>query len=325
MSDMEALERSCAQIWDMPDIMIEAIENPRRPFTAPLAKIVGETVTAHIDEGSVMLEVGAGSGYLKDLLPATHRGNLISSDYNPGNLRAGLGRRSLAAIACSAYELPLRDAAADCVLDLDAFDTLPSLDRAVAEAARALKPGGKFIHFQINIPSEDMLDHDYPDVVWLPQVGVTSRELIRHAAGVKREELLAALEAGTLPGAWDRLMRGIMEDTLQRHRTENDPQADTLIQIVNEITRELGLSQVLIPSIAEYFRAKLEKSAVAAGLTVLESGYKKESCPVDDGGLTEELVMGKILPQGSTRLVSEKTWRSASMMVFVAQKQEQVS
>lgn len=81
------LEAQLARIWDMPDVMVEHIEGPRRPFDGPLSKIVGKTFAQHIPEDVPILELGAGSGYLKEIMPDTHTGRLISTDYNIRNLQ----------------------------------------------------------------------------------------------------------------------------------------------------------------------------------------------------------------------------------------------
>jgi ubiquinone/menaquinone biosynthesis C-methylase UbiE len=262
--------------------------------------------------------LGAGSGYLKELMPTTHKDDLISSDYNPRNLQAGMERRTLTAIGASAYELPIRDASVEAVVDLDAFDTLPNFDKAFKEVERVLKPGGKFVHFQINCPSDDMLDHDFPSKVWLPQA--TPDDFMKRAAGVERDELVAALDGATMPGPWDKVMRSIIADPMYRHAIEGERSASDIIKIVDEITTELGVGRVLVPSIFDYFNNKLASSAAKAGLTIVESGFKQESALSPDGRSTD-LVLGHTKPRQSSRMVSGgQAWRAASMMVFVAQK-----
>ena len=322
-SKMSDLEQSCAQVWDMPEIMLDSVEQGRHPFTAPLSKIVGAAASRHIAPGATILEIGAGSGYLRDLLPVGHQQNLISTDYNYRNLRAGMTRRQLSALACSAYELPFKDKAVDCVVNLDAFDTLPSLDKAMAESMRVLKTGGKFMHFQVNRPSDDMLDYDYPDLTWLPHTKIRHHE--SSAVGVNRDELTHILNGAMIPESWRIMMQDLIGDKLSRLKMEDHEESDILIDIVDEITAEFGLSQTIIPSIQEYFRSKLEQSARNAGMAVVESAYIMESSamdqePDDDYGSCQ-LVLGRVSTRAHTGILSgEKVWRIASMMVFVAQK-----
>jgi SAM-dependent methyltransferase len=94
------------------------------------------------------LEIGAGTGYFSlNLLRAGIVGHATCTDISPGMLEAleaNAGRLGLDVdtVACDAAELPFEDASFDLVLGHAVLHHLPALDRAFAEFARVLRPGG---------------------------------------------------------------------------------------------------------------------------------------------------------------------------------------
>lgn len=160
-------ETQAAKIWDNPKGLTQ-VEEQRYPVERALSKIIGDAFRRYVPVGSLIFEGGAGLGYLKSLVPAEYQQRYFSSDYNVGNLREGLKRRSLTALAASVYELPIQDDSVDCLVNLDAYDTLPNLGRALEEVKRVLRPNGFFMHFQVNFPSDDTVESDYPDYIFFP-------------------------------------------------------------------------------------------------------------------------------------------------------------
>lgn len=94
-----------------------------------------------------VVEVGAGTGTLwaanRDRLPQQAR--LLLSDASPAMCRA-LTQLPIPAevLRCDAQRLPLRDAVADLFVADHMLYHVPNSDRALAEAARVLRPGGIF-------------------------------------------------------------------------------------------------------------------------------------------------------------------------------------
>jgi ubiquinone/menaquinone biosynthesis C-methylase UbiE len=94
------------------------------------------------------LEIGAGTGYFSlNLLQTGVVGEATCTDISPGML-ATLERNAAAlglaveTAACDATELPFADESFDLVLGHAVLHHLPDLDRAFAEFARVLRPGG---------------------------------------------------------------------------------------------------------------------------------------------------------------------------------------
>jgi ubiquinone/menaquinone biosynthesis C-methylase UbiE len=94
------------------------------------------------------LEIGAGTGYFSlNLLQTGVVGEATCTDISPGML-ATLERNAAAlgldveTTACDAAELPFADESFDLVLGHAVLHHLPDLDRAFAEFARVLRPGG---------------------------------------------------------------------------------------------------------------------------------------------------------------------------------------
>lgn len=307
-----------ARYWDNPEAMLARIEAPRIPYQEPLAKIAGQLITAHFTEGQTLVEIGAGTGYLKELIPAGYHDRLVSTEYNVRNLRAGMGRRPLNAVAASAYTLPFRDRSVDGVVDLDAFDTLPSLDGAFEEVKRVLRPDSKYIHFQALPPDLAMLERDFPDIVWLPYA--RRQHHVTGASGVDRNAFLAALRTTTMPKTHVKAVSTFMANSDVRPYMEDHPNADAYIDLTDELINQLDLDRIVIPSLLDYLKEKLDRSARHAGLTVIEAGHKQASRRAYSQAELGGLVLGRRLaPQKHTGQVSSDGWSVASMMVLVAQ------
>lgn len=93
-------------------------------------------------DGSVerVLDVGGGTGRAARALAIRDR---IVVDATPGMVRRVPA--DLEPVLASATQLPIADGAVDAVLIVDALHHLPAPDRALAEAARVLRPGGALV------------------------------------------------------------------------------------------------------------------------------------------------------------------------------------
>jgi ubiquinone/menaquinone biosynthesis C-methylase UbiE len=94
------------------------------------------------------LEVGAGTGYFSiNLLQAGVIGDVTATDISPGMLErlattASMLGLDVDTVPADAEKLPFDDGAFDLVLGHAVLHHLPSLDRALAEFHRVLRPGG---------------------------------------------------------------------------------------------------------------------------------------------------------------------------------------
>jgi ubiquinone/menaquinone biosynthesis C-methylase UbiE len=97
------------------------------------------------------LEIGAGTGYFTlNLMQAGVVREAVCTDISPGMLRTLEGNAARLGLAvetsaCDATELPFEDASFDLVLGHAVLHHLPFLDRAFAEFARVLRPGGTLL------------------------------------------------------------------------------------------------------------------------------------------------------------------------------------
>lgn len=92
-----------------------------------------------------VLDVGGGTGRAAKAIDAPDR---VVVDATPAMLRQvppGLDR-----VLASATDLPVADGAADAVVVVDALHHLPAHDRVLAEAHRALRPGGVLVVREFN-------------------------------------------------------------------------------------------------------------------------------------------------------------------------------
>ncbi|PSQ54950.1 methyltransferase type 11 [Halobacteriales archaeon SW_8_68_21] len=89
-----------------------------------------------------LLDVGGGSGRAAAALTGPE---ITVVDASIEMLSRARRARGLAGLAADAGRLPFGDASVDAVTVVDAFHHLPAHDAALAEAARALAPGGALV------------------------------------------------------------------------------------------------------------------------------------------------------------------------------------
>ncbi len=105
-------------------------------------------LAAAVPSGSRTLDLGCGDGYLLERLAA--RGHdparLVGLDVSSHELRAARARLpTVALLHARAQDLPLATASLDAVISHLAWTLMPDLERIVAELARVLAPGGRFV------------------------------------------------------------------------------------------------------------------------------------------------------------------------------------
>jgi SAM-dependent methyltransferase len=94
------------------------------------------------------LEVGYGAGaVLLALAPAVRELHGIDLDADPAPVNALLVQRGFSANLTqgSVYELPYDDASFDLVVCFSVFEHLHEFERGLAQVARVLRPGGRFL------------------------------------------------------------------------------------------------------------------------------------------------------------------------------------
>jgi SAM-dependent methyltransferase len=171
---------------------LDLLEERRAPYSALLARLVADTLAAFppAPDGPIV-ELGAGAGQLRAWLPPALAARAVHTDPSEPALRALAARAPEAATrVASAAALPFANGACGAVLALDVLDAVADEQAAVAEAARVLAPGGRFVHFLdmatllerpfaklaasglVPIPNVfgDPGDHEWPlDVLLLPR------------------------------------------------------------------------------------------------------------------------------------------------------------
>jgi SAM-dependent methyltransferase len=128
---------------------LDLLEQRRAPYAELLAEIVADTLARFPPlDGQPVVEIGAGSGQLRAWLPPALAGRTIHTDPSRPALHA-LRARDPAAITrvAKANKLPFSDRACGAVVGLCVFDAVGNEKATVAEIARVLAPGGRFVHF----------------------------------------------------------------------------------------------------------------------------------------------------------------------------------
>lgn len=130
-------------------------------------------IQGHFPSHGVVVDVGCGEGQVARLAASADLAAIgvdtASAQLTEARRRAG-GPRYLQG---SATELPLPDRCADAVVACLVFEHLADLDAAVAEVARVLRPGGRFLflmnHPLLQTPGSGWIDDqllDPPEQYW---------------------------------------------------------------------------------------------------------------------------------------------------------------
>ena len=129
----------------------------RAPYAPLLSAIVREACAAFSASPSEpatrpIVEIGAGGGQLRDWLSPAMAARTLATDPSPAALallRSRARATPVAGARARAQALPFRDASCDGVVGLCVFDAIHAAGAetaAVAEIARVLAPGGRFVH-----------------------------------------------------------------------------------------------------------------------------------------------------------------------------------
>lgn len=153
----------------------------------PVEGALGECIRVFFErypvEGTI-LEVGSGTGFLYSHLPGPMAGGWIQLEKNRLFLEEALRDRRMdgaRGLLGSAYTLPFRDGSLDAVCGYTSFDSFFDLPRAVGEAARVLRPGGRFFHLLDLRPHSNVVELSPEEIIRLEVL--TSQG---HGRGVSR-------------------------------------------------------------------------------------------------------------------------------------------
>ena len=128
---------------------LDLLQRRRAPYGGALQAIVGDVLARFppLDRRPV-LEIGAGAGQLRGWLPQAVRARTVHSEPSRAAAEALHRRGADADVARAAAEaLPIAAGACGGVLGLCVFDAVARCaGGAVAEIARVLAPGGRFVH-----------------------------------------------------------------------------------------------------------------------------------------------------------------------------------
>ena len=122
---------------------LELLARRRAPYGELLAAIVGDVLHRFPPGPGRVVEIGAGAGQLGAWLPPALAARTVFTEPAAVASGAGAGARLRAA----AGALPFASGGVAAVLGLCVFDAIADQAAAVADIARVLAPGGRFVHF----------------------------------------------------------------------------------------------------------------------------------------------------------------------------------
>jgi demethylmenaquinone methyltransferase/2-methoxy-6-polyprenyl-1,4-benzoquinol methylase len=126
---------------------------------------------ARIEPDARVLDLACGTGDLA-LAAAARGASVLALDLVPGMValaRRKPGARPIRFLVGDMTSLPLADASIDVVTTGYGLRNVPALDRAIAECARVLRPGGTLVSLDFNHPRQPVLRSAY--LLYLTVVG----------------------------------------------------------------------------------------------------------------------------------------------------------
>lgn len=143
-NDLAIYERHAADWWNESAPAFRSLHRVNEFRTALLDEWLGKRL-----HDKRVLDLGCGGGLLSAYL-AQRGARWLGVDLSGASLRAGSERLGARFARADVLRLPVADASMDVVLAADVLEHVPSLDAALAEAARVLKPGGDLYVNTIN-------------------------------------------------------------------------------------------------------------------------------------------------------------------------------
>ncbi len=114
-----------------------------------------------------VLDVGTGDGQIARAAATAHGSRVVGIDPTASQIREAAARGGgVAYLRAAADNLPFRTAQFDAALACLVFEHIESLDDAIGEVARVLRPGGRFV-FMLNHPLLQTPGAGWIDDQWL--------------------------------------------------------------------------------------------------------------------------------------------------------------
>jgi len=136
-------------------------------------------MVAHVQAGDAVLDIAGGTGDMAQAFAkqAGPQGTVVHTDINLAMLRQGRDRLldeglMLPTTACDAEALPFADASFNVVCVSFGLRNMTHKDRALAEMARVLKPGGKLLVLEFSKVAQPLSKvYDWYSFQVLPRLG----------------------------------------------------------------------------------------------------------------------------------------------------------
>lgn len=264
-------EPSLGQEWADPEIF-SIYESGRLLVRDAAKEVVKDVFEKYVPSDGIVVELGSGVGELSTLLPQEYGDNLIGVEKTERFTRVQKKNDSESkTVVADIYALPIKDESVDAVVSFSVFDTLSNLEKAIAEAKRVLKSGGRFVHLLDLQPNMHVLMRELPpDMIPFPNL---VRDVVNGFQLVKKEDY-EKVKGQIDPRKVQLLDLYVKDPMFMLAYLEQNGKQDISVDIARTIMSLGGIKKTTTPTLKESFGEKMIKVLQKNGFEVVMAGDK---------------------------------------------------
>ena len=138
------------------------LEGRRSLFLRATQDVLAHVYKKNFKENEKVLEIGAGTGFMKKNWPKEYKGTWIQLEPQYAFIKDAAKRtKNETFVHANVYDIPFENESFDVVCGFCSYDVFMDLDRAVDETYRVLKKGGLFFHLLDAFPCRPPVEDDF--------------------------------------------------------------------------------------------------------------------------------------------------------------------